>query len=241
MSGLASRLEAACGVRMSRFTAARYRKATGWTRKKAYRTVHHVPDGAIIEDFQREYVESRDDDIVCIDEAGFYVGDMARRGYAPKGRRLNVAACKTLRRSKMTLLLAVSRSGVVHHEILDHNCRKDDFIAFVNRLPDGHGKTIVLDNVKFHRSHDTMIAIVRKGYKALFTPPYSPRFNAVEYVFSSLKQTYRSQCPIDRPEGFDYPSLLESVIATTGPFDTTFSHVRRCVKTTRVISGYDST
>ena len=103
-------------------------------------------------------------DIVCIDEAGFYVGDRPRKGYAPKGKRLDVLASRSFRHVKYTLLMAVSRNGVVHHEILDHNCRKADFIKFIENLPVERGCSLLMDNVAFHKSRETLEALRKKGY-----------------------------------------------------------------------------
>ena len=242
LSGLVSRT---CGVRPSRFSVARYVKRIGWTRKKVHRTVEHAPSESTVRDFCSAYLE-RHRDIVSIDEVGFYVADAPRRGYAPRGKRLNIGISRTVRRSKMTLLLAVSKSGVVYHEILDHNCRKADFVAFVERLPVARGTTLLMDNVQFHHSKETLDAVAARGCNVLYTPPYSPRFNAVEYVFGGMKRTYRAECPrvADEADDFDFAALLEAVVATQGRYERHFAHVLDQVRNTSTASiatytGYD--
>lgn len=232
MHELSDILKRKCGISRSRFTTGRWRQQLGITRKKAFRTVPaNATSHAVRQEFCNEYALADDGNIVCIDEAGFYVGDIPRRGYAPRGKRLNVCASKSLRRSKMTLIMAVSSVGVVHHQILDHNCRKTDFLEFMEELPVAPGTTVVMDNLACHRSAEARAIMTRKGVKPLFTPPYSPRFNAIEYVFGWMKPLYRSQCPLGavQVEGYDFASLLEAVVASCAGLDTFFSHVRRDV------------
>jgi transposase len=110
------------------------------------------------------------------------------------------------------LLLAVSTKGIVGYEVLDHNCRKSDFICFVQALHIRPGTTLVMDNIAFHHSKDVADAAKIKGARILFTPPYSPRCNAIENVFGALKHEYRSHCPPSASDSFDYESLLLAML-----------------------------
>ena len=47
------------------------------------------------------------------------------------------------------------------------------------------GKHILMDNARIH--HKAVKAIVDSGNLVLFIPPYSPDFNPIEEVFSSMK------------------------------------------------------
>jgi len=223
----------------------RYVERMGWRYKKAFRAV--VPDHqrADVEEFCRSY-QAAGPDILCIDEAGFYIGEIPRRGYARSGRRLLVATSRTLQRSKLTIVMAVSRDGVVACDVLDHNCRKGDFVSFIERLPVRPGSTLLMDNIAFHKSKETRRALENKGLRVLHTPPYSPRFNAIEYVFGSMKTMYRANCPLkDDKEDFDYASLVEACVAChtkLGPF---FDHVADSVSDVlssvdKEASGYDT-
>ena len=117
-------IERTCHVTRSRSTVSKYIKQSGFSRKKAFRIVHRIHDPEHVRAFCNDYTRSSDR-IVCIDEAGFYVGDHGRYGYCKRGRRLNIASTSTLRRSKFTLLMAVSERGIVGYKILTHNCRKN--------------------------------------------------------------------------------------------------------------------
>ena len=129
------------------------------------------------------------------------MGDHARYGYSRKGNRIHVPSSKTLRKSRFTLIMAISSAGVVHYEVISGNCNKESFVSFINDLPFNlvKDKTLVMDNVAFHHSKATLDAIKDKGCYVLHIPPYSPRFNAIEYAFSQIKHTYRSICSARLP------------------------------------------
>ena len=237
-------VERQCGVRRSRFTTARQVKRLKWSKKKAFRTVKHTPSAQIVESFCDGYLTADDDDIICVDEAGFYIGDIPGAGYAPVGTRLNVPTSRTLRRSKLTLICAISKHGIVHYEIMDHNCRKTDFLKFVENMPTKPGSKIVMDNISFHHSKEVTKLLEDKSCRAVYTPPYSPRFNAIEYVFSLMKRRYRSECPSFADDGYDYVGTLQAVVTSLPDMTPYMDHVKRLVVNTSVeplelYSGYD--
>lgn len=237
MAELAQILHQECGVKRSGRTVARYVRRLGYRRKKAYRTVRRNDGhGAQVDRFCSEYPDDCSN-IVSIDETGFYIGDMNRRGYGKIGKRLNVPASRTLRTSKLTVVVAVTGAGVVHHAVLRHNCRKADFVAFVEGLPPSvRGCVAVMDNIRFHHSKETVAALQAKGVRTVYTPPYSPEFNPVEMVFGVLKRSYRARCPIGAlQDGFDYQGTLEQAIARLKDADLTnyFQHVRSTVRKAR--------
>ena len=212
MDELAAAVKRACGIRRARSTIGAYRRRAGFTRKKAFRVVDTVLDAQKATPFCQSHLQTTPDQLVCIDEAGFYVGDHPRMGYAAVGRRLNIMQQRTLRRKKYTLLLAVTTAGILHYKVLDHNCKKPDFIQFISELPVTAGKTLLMDNVRFHHSVETRRAVADKGCTQLFIPPYSPRFNAIENVFGVLKTAFRRRCPPHADTGFDYRSAMVGVL-----------------------------
>jgi transposase len=229
MSVIVQSLKAACGVVVSPSTASRIVKQTGFTKKKAFRTSSSPYDPQRV--LSHAYNTSRDD-VICVDEACFYLGDHPKTGYAPKGRRLNVASNPCLRRKKLTLIMAVGRSGVLYYDISDCNVNKMLFLDFIKRLPCPPGTVVLMDNVAFHHSKETQSVLEAKGVAPLFTPPYSPRLNAIENVFGVLKQTYRSNCPISFDNTFDYVSLFHACVACFGDCSRYFERVDRLVNAT---------
>lgn len=244
MLSLTRTIGTSCNVRVSRFTVARWVKQLGFSRKKTYSTVRHDPGAERVATFCSQYLGCATNDIVCVDECGIVIGDVPRRGYAPVGKRLNVPVCKNLRRAKMTLIMAIDRHGVLGYEIMDHNCRKSDFVTFLTQLDVAPGSTLVMDNIAFHHSQQVTDVMTRKGVSPLYTPPYSPRFNAIENVFGVLKALYRSECPCNIDPSFDYVSAMHGAVALQSGFDRYFDHALHAVRSVAnarfdAYTGYD--
>jgi len=68
----------------------------------------------------------------------------------------------------------------------------------------------------------------------VYTPPYSPEFNAVECLFGPVKRAYRRACPLSVPgqNGFDYKRALEDVMESfkTADLSAYFVHVSKAVQ-----------
>jgi transposase len=191
-----------CNVGVSISTASRYVKQCGFSRKKAFPTVVYKHSKENIEMFCEKYKETSN--IVCIDEAGFYAGDHKKYGYSKIGSRLNTMTLSNLRRVKFTLLLAISSKGIVDYHLMEHNCKKGDFINFFKKLDIPKQTTIVMDNIRFHHSTEIKDISKNNGWTLLYTPPYCPRANAIEQIFGSLKSDYRASCPSTPDHTFDY-------------------------------------
>lgn len=53
-------------------------------------------------------------------------------------------------------------------------------------------KAVIMDNVAFHKTKDVRNFFESKGIKIIYIPPYSPRCNPIEEVFSLIKRKFRS-------------------------------------------------
>ena len=221
-------------------------KVFGYTRKKAFNHVDVTHEPETVLTFCNAFQNTPPDSLICIDECAFYVGEQGKVGWAPKGRRLIVKASRTLRRTKYTLVMAISASGIVHHEILDHNCKKVDFIGFIERMNAPTGSTLLMDNIAFHHSKETKNAVALKGWTQLFIPPYSPRVNPIENVFGVIKRKYRSLCTklISPQSAQQCKEMFEGVLEQIGFLHPYFRHVSVFVAKTILdggigFSGYD--
>jgi transposase len=181
---LASIISSKCNLKRSRRTVNRYVKAQGLTYKSAFRMVNAVHQNEKVQQF---CITACDEDcLISIDETGFYLGDHKKRGWVAKGKRLAIKSDKNLRRTKFTLILAVSSKGLVGFEILD-------FLKFVQNLNIPHKSTIIMDNIAFHHSKEIVHALTLKGASFLYSLSYSPKLNPVENVFGMLKPRYREK------------------------------------------------
>lgn len=228
MDGLSRVLKERCGLKLARTTVGRYRAACGFAWKKAFRTVVPKHDPQRVRAFCEAHIGCREN-LVCIDEACFYVGDHPKRGYSQRGQRLTIATSRTVRRRKFTLLMAVAQTGIVHYKILDHNCKKPDFVQFIGELNVRPGAVLLMDNVAFHHSKETAAAVQNKGCTQLFIPPYSPDFNAIENIFGVAKQAFRAQCPRHVVDGTEYDAIMRTTLEAmrNADFTTFFERARR--------------
>lgn len=225
-----------CNVNLSRSTAGRMLHRLDFTRKKAFKIVRKEHNPLDILSFCDSY-STHSESIICIDEACFYVGDKGTHGYSKKGTRLNIEISRTLRRKKYTLIMAISRQGVVGYEILDRNCTTQIFKDFVDKLQVPKGSTLLMDNVQFHKSYSVQESYRRKGITPLYIPPYSPKMNAIENVFSSLKREYRCKCPTRVDDLFDYIGTFKRIIESRKDFNTYFDRVNNHVHFAQATHG----
>lgn len=56
-------------------------------------------------------------------------------------------------------------------------------------------RIVLLDNLNIHQDKKVLNEIRKAGHAVMFTPPYSPEGNPIEYMFSKLKTFVRKQCP----------------------------------------------
>lgn len=253
IQSLTSIISKECNVIKSRRTINRYVAQQNITFKNAFRKVDNVYNNDKVRDFCHSYVHACDSGtLISIDEAGFYLGDHRKKGWCSKGRRLTIKSDKTLRRTKFTLLMAVSSKGLVAYEIMNHNCKKVDFIRFIDSLGVPIRSTILMDNIAFHHSKEVVELIKRKEMFTLYTIPYSPRLNPIENIFGMIKPLYRQQCPPHFNKDFDYKNLFERTMKTSLEgkcLSSFFDHVRTiAVETINgiheegdnfIFSGYD--
>lgn len=235
---LAQNVHEVHGVHVSRSTSGRALKSLGYTRKKARRVVNKHHDPSDIMEFCKSYIDN-EDSLICVDESCFYVGEQGRFGYSMRGKRLHVRAQSTLRRKKYTLIMAISKDGIVHHEILDHNCKTPDFVKFIENPKVPQCSTLLMDNVQFHKSLSVKDALSVKRCKQLFIPPYSPKTNAIENAFGVMKCKFRSLCPAHADATFDYKSLFHNVLCNDYNFTPYFERVNAFVQQTLCAGGVD--
>ena len=133
--------------------------------------------------------------IACVDETGFSnVGNRVQIWY-PKGAipQDNVVLRK---RERYSVCVAISVSGIVHYTKQSKAFSKSTFIEFLNQMIpklDKNAHYIIMDNVAFHRSNEIKDLLLSHGLEPLFIPPYSPRCNPIEEVFSIMKRSFRKK------------------------------------------------
>jgi transposase len=148
-------------------------------------------------DWAREFLEMGRSmmDAVYVDEAGFNLHLTRRFGRAPRGRRATKVR-PTQRGKNMSVAIAVSREGILAHDVRLGAYNSVSFTEFIRTklLPAlHHPKIILMDNVPFHKNSDVCQAIESAGHVHLRLPTYSPFLNAAEWVFGHIKSHVRRQ------------------------------------------------
>lgn len=134
------------------------------------------------------------DEIVCIDETGFSNIGNAMYGYFSRGKEPNSISYK--KREKQSVMMGIhAKMGVVSFISQTKPYNTESFYAFLKdklipSLPI-ETKAILMDNVSFHRSKRIIGLLENHSLTPLFIPPYSPRCNPIEEVFSSFKRFFR--------------------------------------------------
>ena len=144
------------------------------TRQKRLHYVSNILDGTI--DPRKS---------VFIDETGFNNNIRRSFGRSLKGSRC-FKVCRAQRGKKLSVCMAISIDGVIHHKIKSGSFDRKAFQEFITELSVIVGDEelfFVMDNCKIHYEtypeHDEHVMT--------FLPPYSPMLYPIESVFNQLK------------------------------------------------------
>jgi len=224
-----------CKLKRSIRTINRHVQKMGYTYKDAYSHIDYTHNNSNIKEFCQGFKMAHDGHVlISIDEAGFYIGDHRKKGWAPKGQRLAIKGAKSMCRRKFTIIVAISQDGIIDCKLLDHNCKKLDFVTFIKELKAPSGAVLLMDNLRCHHSNETFDMAESKGYDILYTPAYSPKMNPIENFFGTIKPEYRKRCPVFSDSSQSYKAIFETVIddfkdRNLFPF---FNHTMKIVRET---------
>lgn len=133
---------------------------------------------------------------VYIDEAGFNLHISRKYGRAPQGRRAFLRVPYN-RGPNFSLIAALDSTGILasHFKLCAYNQETLIQLLQTKLFPaiNERRRIIVMDNVPFYKTGMVRNAIAAAGHTLLYLPPYSPHLNAVESVFSSMKNHVRQQ------------------------------------------------
>jgi hypothetical protein len=134
--------------------------------------------------------------IVFIDESGFNLHLRRQHGWSSIGKRA-VVRIPTQRGSNINLISAINFEQSLHFKIRMLTTNANAFRTFLEELftilsdLNFHGCWLIMDNVRFHKTHDIVSYIENEGHIPVFLPPYSPMLNPIECFFGKIKNTIR--------------------------------------------------
>lgn len=172
-----------------------FEKNRNYAKKKTYRS-----EKIATEESQTQRLEYWDrirdipeKDLIFIDETGFWTGMSRRVARSLKGRKaFNLRPF--YKGEKLTLIGAMDREGMVATKTVKGSMKGKDFNDFIKtellpKLREGH--VIVMDNLNIHKMEGIQELIAEKGARIEYLPPYSPDFNPIEMLWSTLKAFVR--------------------------------------------------
>lgn len=149
--------------------------------------------GAYARELKRTPAERR----IYVDETGATTGITRLRGRAPPGERV-VQAVPQGCWEMTTLVGALGLDGPTAALAFEGATDAAAFESFVRQTlcPTLHqGDLVVMDRLSAHRGPMVRELIEDAGAKLLYLPPYSPDLNAIEEMWSKVKQHLRSAAP----------------------------------------------
>jgi len=130
-------------------------------------------------------------DVIYIDEAGFNLHLIRRRGRSRIGQRATVETVNS-RGGNISICAAISPTlGVMHYKVRLGAFNSDEFVTFLRELvrEAGTANTIISccdGYCKFHKTDDVKAVFTERTpiHMQEFLPTYSPQLNAIEECWS---------------------------------------------------------
>jgi len=218
-------------VKLSKNTLSRYIKFLNFTRKRTQRRGicknNALPQ--LVETFKTRYNTFGKDNIICVDECGFSENLRPPYGYSKKGVPLIIKTSGGW--SHFSLLLAIFPYGRVEYFITEGGVNKEMFEKFIDSLCLLETEAILIDNASIHKNLSLSTHV-----NILYTPPYSPEYNAIELCFSQIKQYFKEQFVTHKNdiERNIFQSIFEGL--TLDKISNSYDHVESIINTISPVS-----
>jgi transposase len=149
--------------------------------------------------FYNEIIDKGKNNIISIDESGFYLNMTKHLGRCNKGDR----CYKTIHKYpfvKFNFICAIKYGKVIGYKLYEKNnggIDTDKFNAFYNEFIKDKYKDhlIILDNANFHKSKSVKDTIDKSKNKIIYSLAYNPQCNPIENFFSQLKNHVKNKSP----------------------------------------------
>lgn len=143
--------------------------------------------------FNEQLEKLQDNEIVCVDET--YLCNIGNPSYGYFRQGKHPIINNGPKRKRYSIIATVSPTRVVSVAKQEKPFTKDTFNKYIvdSVIPflDPSVKVLLMDNVAFHKNKKFVEELSSRGLSCLFIPPYSPRCNPIEEVFSIMKRRFR--------------------------------------------------
>lgn len=179
---------------------------------------------AYVEWYRSMPINIRYNKLIFVDESPFNLHMLRSHGWSMRGETPN-PILGNARGRNVTMILAVSCTNVVFCEAVYANVDGNIFRQFlrsIHRVLGDGNYTIVMDNVKFHRSDPDFFDDF--PYAVRYLPRYSPFLNPCEEVFSQMKSNVRRDGPLLGIDDMTERMTTASRAITTSNLEGYFDH-----------------
>lgn len=134
--------------------------------------------------------------MICLDESSVKTNFTPLRGWSKKGKRCEGHAPG--RWKTYTLLSFLKFDGTTDGLIFSGAVNKEIFREFMEEilLPSTEkGDVVIMDNLNVHKNSFDSKLFERRGVEIKYTPRYSPEYNPIEMMWSTVKSSLRKAEP----------------------------------------------
>lgn len=151
--------------------------------------------------FYKSVIDKGIENIISIDETGFYLNMTKNYGRSSKGKRCYKTVYK-YPYVKFNFICAIKYGKVIGSELYVKNSGGINATAFNNFYNNNiknkyKNHLIILDNARFHRTTEVTNNIEASGNKVIYTLAYNPNLNPIENFFSQLKNHVKNTSPMN--------------------------------------------
>lgn len=149
-------------------------------------------------EYYKELNKVGKDNILSIDETGFYLNMKKSNARCQKGSRC-YDTTYTYPFVKFNFICAIKNGKVIGYKLYKDRGGIDaeKFNTFYNDfIKNKYTKhLIILDNARFHKSQFVKDNIINSDNKIIYSLPYNPSLNPIENLFSQLKSHIKNKSP----------------------------------------------
>lgn len=200
------------GFYRSQSMISNYLKELCLTRKRAIKFGDKRNSADVISQRKNYSIRTRlidDSRILFLDETGFNLHSSSNYAYSPVNTPARIIV-PTSRGKNISILAMISNTGIINFKCINGSVNSESLVEFLDDSLQKNiitNKTVIMDNVRFHKSNETITFLTNQTILYGFLPPYSPELNPIEEVFSALKSRYYNV----RPRARNYNEVVRNI------------------------------
>ena len=139
---------------------------------------------------RKTILEKGSENIVYIDESGFYIRVSSVYGWAKRGQKI-YDEITGKRETRQNLIASRRDNQMLAPMIIQGSINAQCFEQWLSKWlfqELAQDSSLIIDNSPFYRKNAIQDLVTAAGHTVLFLPKYSPDFNKIEHDFTALKK-----------------------------------------------------